>query len=102
VVTTDLEGFYERGAGNAVAALEKAAWFMRTWGDCYGHYLVATGRAVAMIDPRLNLWDAAALQPIIEEAGGTFTNWDGKSSIDSGEGISTNGPVFDELLKLLG
>ena len=74
---------------------------MRTWGDCYGHYLVATGRAVAMIDARLNIWDAAALQPIIEEAGGTFTDWEGQASIDSGDGISTNGRVLEELLGIL-
>jgi histidinol-phosphatase len=46
----------------------------RTWGDCYGYLLVATGRADVMIDPVMNAWDSAALQPIIEEAGGRFTD----------------------------
>ena len=101
VLTTDWEGFRERGAISRLNHVAEASWFMRTWGDCYGHYLVATGRAVAMIDARLNIWDAAALQPIIEEAGGTFTDWTGKSSIDSGDGVSTNGKVLDELLGLL-
>ena len=101
VVTTDLEGFFERGAGKAVAALENAAWFMRTWGDCYGYYLVATGRALAMLDPRLNIWDAAAWQPILEEAGGTFTDWQGNPTIDAGEGLGTNGRVLDEVLEVL-
>lgn len=101
VLTTDWEGFRERQALDNLNAIAEAAWFMRTWGDCYGHYLVATGRAVAMIDARLNIWDAAALQPIIEEAGGTFTDWRGQSSIDSGDGISTNGRVLDELLGLI-
>lgn len=102
VLTTDWEGFRERDAIQGLNDVAEASWFMRTWGDCYGHYLVATGRAVAMIDARLNIWDAAALQPIIEEAGGTFTDWKGQASIDSGDGISTNGQVLDELLKLLG
>ena len=62
---------------------------------------MATGRAVAMIDARLSIWDAAALQPIVEEAGGTFTDWTGTSDIESPEGISTNGLVKDELLALL-
>lgn len=101
VLTTDWEGFRQRGAIGNLNAVAEAAWFMRTWGDCYGHYLVATGRAVAMIDARLNIWDAAALQPIIEEAGGTFTDWNGQPSIDSGDGISTNGRVLGEVLKLL-
>lgn len=101
VVTTDFEGFLERSAGQAVAALENAAWFMRTWGDCYGYYLVATGRALAMLDARMNIWDAAALQPILEEAGGTFTDWQGNRTIDGGEGLGTNGRVLDEVLEVL-
>lgn len=101
VLTTDWEGFRERNAVANLNAVAEASWFMRTWGDCYGHYLVATGRAVAMIDARLNIWDAAALQPIIEEAGGTFTDWTGTESIDTGDGISTNGKVLPELLGLL-
>ncbi len=101
MLTTDLEGFLDRGAEKAVAALENAAWFMRTWGDCYGYYLVATGRALAMLDPRLNIWDAAALQPILEEAGGTFTDWQGNPNIDAGEGLGTNGRVLDEVLEVL-
>lgn len=98
VLTTDWRGFEQRDAIPQLNSVARAASFMRTWGDCYGHYLVATGRAVAMIDPRLNIWDAAALQPIMEEAGGTFTDWEGHNSIDSGDGISTNGKVLSELL----
>lgn len=101
VLTTDWEGFRERNAENTLNSVAAASWFMRTWGDCYGHYLVATGRAVAMIDARLNIWDAAALQPIVEEAGGTFTDWSGTPTIQSPEGISTNRAVKDELLALL-
>ncbi|HSC58208.1 MAG TPA: inositol monophosphatase family protein, partial [Gemmatimonadales bacterium] len=54
------------------------AGFARTWGDCYGYLLVATGRAEAMADMIMAPWDAAALQPIIEEAGGAFTDWTGR------------------------
>ncbi len=101
LVTTDWEGFAERGATDAITRLEKSAWYLRTWGDCYGYYLVATGRAVGMIDARLNIWDAAALQPILEEAGGTFTDWKGNQTIDGGEGIGTNGQVHEEILAIL-
>jgi histidinol-phosphatase len=62
----------------------------RTWGDCYGYALVATGRAEAMLDPVLHVWDAAAVRPIIEEAGGVFTDWDGTPSHESGHAVGTN------------
>lgn len=63
----------------------------RTWGDAFGYLLVATGRAEIMIDPIMNLWDAAALLPIITEAGGEFFDWRGNSTVHSGEAIATNG-----------
>jgi histidinol-phosphatase len=62
----------------------------RTWGDCYGYALVATGRAEAMLDPVLNVWDAAAVRPVIEEAGGVFTDWDGTPSHEAGHVVATN------------
>jgi len=62
----------------------------RTWGDCYGYLMVATGRAEVMVDDALAPWDAAALQPIIEEAGGVFTDWRGRATAFGGDGIATN------------
>ena len=47
------------------------------------------------------VWDASALQPILEEAGGTFTDWKGVPTIHSGEGIGSNGLVLREVLKLV-
>jgi histidinol-phosphatase len=79
--------------------LKRAVQLSRTWGDCYGYMLVATGRAEVMVDPLLNVWDAAAIQPILLEAGGTFTDWQGRPTIHNGEGIATNGHVLDEVLK---
>ena len=78
----------------------QAAGLSRTWGDCYGYLLVATGRAELMVDPIMNVWDAAAIQPILEEAGGTFTDWQGRPTIHSGEGIATNGRVLEEVLAI--
>jgi histidinol-phosphatase len=62
----------------------------RTWGDAYGYALVATGRAEVMVDPVVRVWDVAAMRPVIEEAGGVFTNWDGVPSHTSGHAIATN------------
>lgn len=69
----------------------------RTWGDCYGYVLVATGRAEMMVDDRLSPWDTASLIPIIQEAGGTFTDWQGRTVLDGGDACATNaalGGVF--------
>jgi histidinol-phosphatase len=81
-----------------MARLQNAALVSRTWGDCYGYLLVATGRAEVMLDALMNVWDAAAISPIVLEAGGTFTDWQGRPTIYSGEGIATNGRVLEEVL----
>jgi fructose-1,6-bisphosphatase/inositol monophosphatase family enzyme len=69
----------------------------RTWGDCYGYALVATGRAEAMIDARLSEWDAAAMLPILEEAGGVATDFQGIVRHDGGNLIATNAALADDL-----
>ena len=53
-----------------------------------------------MIDPILNIWDAAAVQPIIEEAGGRFTDWAGEHRIDAGEAIGSNGLVHPSVIEM--
>ena len=76
-------------------ALTDRAGLVRTWGDCYGYLLVATGRAEVMYDPQLASWDAAAVAIIVEEAGGTFTDALGKSGIFGGSGLATNAALAD-------
>lgn len=73
----------------------------RTWGDCYGYLLVATGRAEVMVDPVLNVWDAAALIPIIEEAGGVVTALDGSAPLGAGSLVATNAALSVEVRALL-
>jgi len=90
-------------AGRAARSrIDAAAGLVRTWGDGYGYLLVATGRAEVMIDPRLNPWDAAAVEVVVNEAGGRFSDWRGRPRIDAGDGVATNGLVHDELLQLVG
>jgi len=87
-----------------MAALQRliaAAGTFRTWGDCYGYLMVATGRAEAMLDAVMSVWDAAALLPILQEAGGTFTDWQGTPTIHAGAGIGTNGLVLEEVLRMI-
>ncbi len=85
---------------DAFRRLRAACRISRTWGDCYGYMLVATGRADLMVDPLMNVWDAAAVRPIITEAGGTFTDWQGRPTIYGGEAIATNGRLLDEVLAI--
>jgi histidinol phosphatase-like enzyme (inositol monophosphatase family) len=104
LLTSEIEGFRKRQAPGSMEAflrLQSKARVSRTWGDGYGYLMVATGRAEVMIDPNMNLWDAAPLQTIIEEAGGRFTDWQGNPTIRAGEAIATNGRVADEVLKLV-
>jgi histidinol phosphatase-like enzyme (inositol monophosphatase family) len=99
-LTSQVDSFAKRNAAAAYEALEKTAYITRTWGDCYGYLLVATGRAELMVDPIMNIWDAAAVQPIIEEAGGQFTDWQGAPTIHSGEAIATNSLIHAEILAI--
>jgi len=101
VLTTD-ERFRERPEWQAGwRALSAAAAVSRTWGDCFGYLLVATGRAEVMCDPVMSPWDAAALQPIIEEAGGTFTDWAGAATAFGGSVVATNRRLDTEVRGLL-
>lgn len=82
-------------------ALLRRSARQRGWGDCYGHALVAMGRAEAMVDVELSAWDCAALVPIVEEAGGAFFDWDGNDTIYGGSGISTTAGLRPEVLRAL-
>jgi histidinol-phosphatase len=99
--TTTLTGWEKIGRADALAKLTAAAGLSRGWGDCYGHVLVATGRADVMVDPQLSPWDAAALIPIVEEAGGRFLDWNGDVNVESKNGFSVNAELWEEVLELL-
>ncbi len=82
-------------------ALKRQAGSIRGYPDCYGHCLVATGRCEIMLDPVMNPWDSAPFLPILQEAGGSFTDWRGEPTIHGGSAISTNGALFEPLMELL-
>jgi histidinol-phosphatase len=74
---------------------------VRAWGDCYGYVLVATGRADLMVDDRMSPWDVAALIPVIEEAGGVFTDWQGRPGIGP-DAIASNATLAKAFRDALG
>lgn len=100
-VTSEVASFEEIGRREAYDRLQTACRLTRTWGDCFGYLMVATGRAELMVDPIMQIWDAAAILPVIQEAGGTFTDWHGRPTTHSGQGIATNGPILDEVLAIV-
>lgn len=101
VLTTSERFPGDEAKRDAWRRLSERAMMSRSWGDCYGYLLVATGRAEAMVDPKMAAWDAAALKPIIEEAGGVFTDWTGARTAFGGSAIATNAMLADEARALL-
>jgi myo-inositol-1(or 4)-monophosphatase len=98
-----------RGYGEAFARVRKSAQLYRGWGDCYGYYLVACGRAEVMVDPVVSIWDISAMPVIFAEAGGQFSEISGNTRLldDSGHiiagpegytGVATNGILHSAVL----
>jgi histidinol-phosphatase len=101
VLTTDERFPNDEGQRQGWLRLARRAAVSRSWGDCYGYLLVSTGRAEVMVDGILSPWDAAALMPIIEEAGGVFTDWKGTRTAFGGSAVATNQGVAAESRLLL-
>jgi histidinol phosphatase-like enzyme (inositol monophosphatase family) len=101
LLATDFASIAAAGYAEAGEELQRRAAGRRTWGDCYGHVLVATGRADVILDPIMKIWDCAALLPVVEEAGGTFTDWRGERTISGGSAVSTNGLLHETVLDVI-
>ena len=101
ISTTDVQHMYENNKGPAFDRLRSRAKMVRGWGDAYGHMLVATGRIDVMLDALMSPWDCGALVPILHEAGATFTDWNGITTIYGGNAISTNGILFDQVMQTI-
>jgi histidinol phosphatase-like enzyme (inositol monophosphatase family) len=101
VLTTD-ETFRERPEWRpGWERVASASALSRSWGDCFGYLLLATGRAEGMFDPVMSPWDAAALQPIVQEAGGVFTDWLGRETAFGGSVVATNRQLAASMRSLL-
>jgi histidinol phosphatase-like enzyme (inositol monophosphatase family) len=98
ICTTDVERLLARAEGPGWRRLQQKCAFSRTWGDCYGHALVATGRIEAQVDPKMASWDAGPFLTIATEAGGKFTTLDGRATVHGGSGVSSNGLLHEVVL----
>jgi histidinol-phosphatase len=87
------------GTSERFLALARRTKRTRAFGDFWSHMLVAEGAAEIAIEPSVALWDLAALQVIVEEAGGRFTDLHGDARADGGSAISSNGLLHDAALE---
>lgn len=97
----DLSGNAETAPPPGISSLFSRCQRTRGFGDFYQHVLVAEGAGEFAIDPTVKPWDIAALQVIVEEAGGRATTLDGRRTVYDGSLVTSNGLIHDEALRLL-
>lgn len=95
---SSLSGWDGQGRLDGLLALSRRAWRTRAFGDFWSHVLVAEGAVDASFEPEVSLWDLAALQVVVEEAGGRFTDLTGAARPDGGSVVCSNGLLHDEVL----
>lgn len=101
VVFPDTKHFTTLGLKAFHEQLIESAWRSRGFGDFWGHMLVARGAAHVMVEPELSVWDVAALEPIVTEAGGRLTHLDGSPWTSPGSCLTTCGGLHEEVMALL-
>jgi histidinol-phosphatase len=99
---SDAQGWAERGAGDGLATLLDGTWRQRAYGDFWSHMLVAEGAVDVAAEPHLETYDMAALVPVVREAGGLLTSFDGGDALVGGSALSTNGLLHAGVASLLG
>ena len=99
VLFTEREYLLDPPSAHPVDRLRTEAGLVRGWGDCYGHMLVASGRAEVSVDKVMSPWDCAAIIPIITEAGGRCFDYRGRPVIDGSGLVSANKSIGESLLQ---
>ncbi|MFP3962212.1 histidinol-phosphatase [Actinomadura fulvescens] len=99
---SSLSGWEEQGRLERFLDLGRAVWRTRAFGDFWSHMMVAEGAVDISTEPEVSLWDLAALQVIVEEAGGMFTDLSGVPGPDGGSVVCTNGKLHADVLRTLG
>jgi histidinol-phosphatase len=99
---SSLSGWEEQQRLDRFLDLTRRVWRTRAFGDFWSHMMVAEGAVDISTEPEVSLWDLAALQVIVEEAGGMFTDLSGVPGPDGGSVVCTNGRLHAEVLRVLG
>lgn len=99
---SSLSGWEERGKLQAFLELARKVWRTRAYGDFYSYMLVAEGVVDAAAEPELEIYDMAALVPIVEQAGGCFTSLEGEKGCVGSNALATNSQLHQRILAMLG
>lgn len=98
---SSLSGWHERGIREKFLGVTDDVWRVRAYGDFYSYCLLAEGAVEIAVEPEVSLWDLAALDVLVREAGGTFTNLEGVAGPHGGSAVATNGSFHEEVLARL-
>ena len=98
---SSLSGWAERGARDRFVSLTDEVWRVRAYGDFWSYCLLAEGAVDIAAEPEVSLWDLAALDIIVREAGGTFTNLAGQPGPHGGSAVATNSLLHSTVLRAL-
>ncbi|WOO42779.1 inositol monophosphatase family protein [Rubellicoccus peritrichatus] len=101
-LTTDPELLLREDQYPGIRELYDSCRLKRTWGDCYGYFLLATGRADIMIDPVLAPWDLLPLIPVVRGAGGIITDLKGDDPVDGDSAVATSPGLHRKVIEVLG
>jgi histidinol-phosphatase len=99
---SSLSGWAQRGLRERFIELTDAVWRVRAYGDFLSYCLVAEGAVDIAAEPEVSVWDLAALDVLVREAGGTLTGLDGAAGPHRGSAVATNGLLHDQVLTSLG
>ena len=98
---SSLSGWVDRRRLRGMLSLMQGCWRTRAYGDFWSYMLLASGAVDVAAEPELEVYDMAALVPIVSEAGGRFTSLAGEPGPWGGDAVATNGPLHDAVLTLL-
>ena len=101
LITADHFNVKKYQEGKKFEELAQKVKLYRGWGDCYGYYLLATGYADIVVDPIMNIWDSAALIPVVLGAGGIITDWQGNDAIQGNSIVASSSIIHDHVIKEL-
>lgn len=99
---SSIDEWVDSSRGQGFVNLMRESWRTRAYGDFWSYMLVAEGAVDVATEPQLELYDMAALDIIVREAGGRFTNLDGVDGVSGPGAVATNGHLHDEVLRVLG
>ncbi|MGN2636348.1 histidinol-phosphatase [Nocardia takedensis] len=98
---SSLSGWHERGLREKFLDLTDEVWRVRGYGDFFSYCLLAEGAVDVATEPEVSLWDLAALDILVREAGGAFTSLDGAAGPHGGDAVATNGLLHEQVLARL-